>query len=85
MPAEKCKQCGEIMTEQPTAYEAVNLPGVPKELRRRILEASVRAFEPWHPDAIRTAYASSDQEWVLTAVFAMAHIKGFDEQILESL
>jgi hypothetical protein len=70
---------------QDTFHAQYNLPGVPKELRRRILEASVRSPEPWHPDAIRTAYASSDQEWVLTAVFAMAHIKGFDQQILESL
>jgi hypothetical protein len=57
----------------------------PKLVRRRILEASVRAPEPWHQDAIRDAYASGDAEWVLTAVFAMQHVRGFDEQILESL
>ena len=32
---------------------------VPKEVRRRILEASVRAPQDWHGDAIRTAYSSA--------------------------
>jgi hypothetical protein len=39
MPSEHCKQCGEIMTEQPSAYETVNLPGVPKH--------SDRFYEQW--------------------------------------
>ncbi len=59
--------------------------GVPKEVRRRILEASVRAAEDWHKDAISSAYASGDQEWMLTAVFAMRWIRGFDTQILDAL
>jgi hypothetical protein len=59
--------------------------GVPKEVRRRILEASVRAAEEWHKDAISAAYASGDQEWMLTAVFAMRWIRGFDTQILDAL
>src|SRR5580658_717746 len=46
----------------------------PKEARRRILEASVRAPEEWHQDAIREAYSSGDQEWMLTAVFGMRYI-----------
>jgi hypothetical protein len=58
---------------------------VPKEVRRRILEASVRAPEPWHNGAIAKAYASQDKEWVLTAVFAMQYIRGFDKEILELL
>jgi len=58
---------------------------VPKEVRRRILEASVRAPESWHPDAIRAAYSSGDNEWMLTAVFSMCWIRGFDVQILEAL
>ena len=58
---------------------------VPKEVRRRILEASVRAPLDWHPDAIRAAYASEDEDWRLTAVFCMRHVRGFDEQILASL
>jgi hypothetical protein len=58
---------------------------IPKEVRRRILEASVRAPEEWHRNAIRAAYSSGDQEWILTAVFSMRWIRGFDDQILEAL
>jgi hypothetical protein len=59
--------------------------GTPKLVRRRILEASVRAAEPWHRDAIGDAYSSGDSEWMLTAVFAMRHVRGFDDQILAAL
>ena len=58
---------------------------VPKEVRRRILEASVRAPETWHQDAIRNAYSSGDKEWMLTAVFSMRWVRGFDDQILLAL
>jgi hypothetical protein len=58
---------------------------VPKLVRRRVLEASVRAQEDWHADAVRTAYASPDEEWKLTAVFAMYYVPGFEKQILEAL
>ena len=58
---------------------------IPKEVRRRILEASVRAPESWHQNAIRTAYSSGDKDWMLTAVFAMGRVRGFDDQILEAL
>jgi len=58
---------------------------VPKEVRRRILEASVRAPQNWHQDAVRAAYASDDEAWRLTAVFCMRFVRGFDEQILEAL
>ncbi|MBI3454215.1 MAG: HEAT repeat domain-containing protein [Candidatus Rokubacteria bacterium] len=58
---------------------------VPKEVRRRILEASVRAPQDWHPDAMRAAYASDDEVWRLTAVFCMRFVRGFDAQILEAL
>ncbi len=58
---------------------------IPKELRRRILEASVRAPQDWHWDAIRSAYSCDDKAWNLTAVFAMRWIRGFDDQILEAL
>lgn len=57
----------------------------PKLVRRRALEASVRAPADWHCDAIRTAYASDDEEWSLTAVFGMRWVQGFDAQILEAL
>ena len=39
MPIEKCRQCGEMMTEQPAAYETVDLVGVPKH--------SARFYEQW--------------------------------------
>ena len=58
---------------------------VPKQVRRRILEASIRAPEKWHESAIRAAYASGDRDWVLTAVFSMRWVRGFDDQILEAL
>ena len=58
---------------------------VPKELRRRILEASVRAPQDWHRDAIRAGYSSDDEDWKLTAVFSMRWVRGFDDQIMEAL
>jgi hypothetical protein len=58
---------------------------VPKLVRRRVLEASVRAGEDWHAVAVRTAYASHDEEWKLTAVFAMYYVPGFEKEILEAL
>ena len=58
---------------------------VPTLVRRRTLEAAVRAPQDWHREAIRAAYSSDDEDWRLTAVFCMQYISGFDEQILESL
>jgi HEAT repeat protein len=58
---------------------------VPRGVRRRILEASVRAQEEWHGDAVRAAYRSGDESWRLTAVFCMRYVGGFDDEILESL
>lgn len=57
----------------------------PKEVRRRILEASARAPQIWHQDAIRQAYSSGDRDWVLTAVFSMRWVRGFDDPILQAL
>jgi hypothetical protein len=57
----------------------------PKEVRRRALEASVRAPQTWHREAIAAAFASDDDKWKLTAVFCMQFVKGFDERILEAL
>ena len=57
----------------------------PKVVRRPVLEASVRAPEKWHKDAVAVAYRSEDEDWKLTAVFCMQFIRGFDKQILESL
>jgi hypothetical protein len=58
---------------------------VPKLVRRRALEASVRAPQDWHTGAVRAAYLSQDAEWKLTAVFCMTYIRGFDASILEAL
>ena len=49
------------------------------------MEASVRAPQTWHEDAIKNAYSSGDKEWMLTAVFSMRWVRGFDEQILLAL
>ena len=58
----------------------------PKEVRRRILEASVRATQEWHEDAVLKAYATGDRDWVLTAVFAMHYVAGdWEKQVMESL
>jgi hypothetical protein len=56
-----------------------------KNVRRRILEASVRAPQDWHQDAVRAAYSLDDELWRLTAVFCMRFIHGFDHQIIEAL
>jgi hypothetical protein len=57
----------------------------PTEVRRRSLEASARAPETWHQDAIKTAYSSGDKDWMLTAVFSMRWVRGFDDQIILAL
>ena len=72
-------------TVQESLREAFTDAAVPKEVRRRILEASVRAPEDWHQDAVRAAYGGDDEAWKLTAVFCMRFVRGFDEQILEAL
>lgn len=57
----------------------------PKEIRRRTIEASVRAPQDWHYNAVVSAYESHDEDWKLTAVFCMRYINGFDDHILEAL
>jgi len=58
---------------------------VPEEVRRKILEGSVRAPDEWHRDAIRAAYVNAKDNWRLTAVFCMRYVKGFEDQVLEAL
>jgi hypothetical protein len=58
---------------------------VPKDVRRRVLEASVRAPQRWHADAVREAYAGDDEAWKLTAVFCMKYVRGFDDEIVAAL
>jgi hypothetical protein len=59
--------------------------GTPTEVKRRILEASVRAPQDWHTAAVREAWSSGNRKWILTAVFSMRWVRGFDDQILEAL
>ncbi|MHC5055118.1 MAG: HEAT repeat domain-containing protein [Planctomycetota bacterium] len=59
--------------------------GLPRDVRRRILEAAVRAPQDWHSEAIRAAYSSGDDSWKLTAVFCMRYVKGFDDEIVAAL
>ncbi len=59
--------------------------GVPKEVRRRVLEASVRAPQEWQQDAVRAALSGNNEAWRQTAVLCMRFVPGFEEQVLESL
>jgi len=58
---------------------------VSKNVRRSVLEASVRAPRDWHQAAVRAAYSSDDEDWRITAVFSMRWIHGFNNEILEAL
>lgn len=58
---------------------------LPRDLRRRVLEASVHAPQPWHTEAVREAYADADELWRLTAVFCMHYVRGFEDEIIDSL
>jgi hypothetical protein len=57
----------------------------PDLVRRRLLEAAVRAPREWQADAVRYAFGRSELEWKQTAVFCMAFVDGFDKEILEAL
>ena len=57
----------------------------PKLVRRRILEAAVRAPMDWHEGAVRAAWETDDDDWRQTAVFGMGNVPGFNEQLLEIL
>ncbi|MCP4691561.1 MAG: hypothetical protein GY859_26180 [Desulfobacterales bacterium] len=58
---------------------------LPREVRRRTLEASVRAPMDWHKEAVRAAFSSDDESWRLTAVFCARRVKGFTDEITEAL
>ena len=62
----------------------IDLEG-PKELRRRALEAAVRAPQEWQNQVVREAFQSPDSDWQLTAVFCMRYLKGFEQEIARSL
>ncbi len=74
-----------VQKMQQTLHNLYSDAGVSKEVRRAILEASVRQPQSWHTGAIRSAYASNDEEWQITSVFCMRYVKGFESQILEAL
>lgn len=57
---------------------------LPKLVRRRALEAAVRAPRDWHREAAATAWRSDDPEWRVTAVFAMGFLEGFEDEIGEA-
>ncbi len=76
---------GTFREVQQSLHELYREENIPKEVRRRILEAAVHAPQDWQKDAIRTAYSSDDQDWRLTAVFGMRFVRGFDQQILAAL
>ena len=70
---------------QATLLRLWQAPDCSKDLRRRVLESSVRAPEDWHVAAVRMAQASGDPEWRLSAAFSMRFVMGFDQEILEFL
>ena len=57
----------------------------PDLVRRRCLEASIRAPQDWHSAAVSAAYARGEKGWKLTGLFGMGRIAGFRAQLLESL
>jgi hypothetical protein len=59
--------------------------GIPEDVRRKALEASVQSPQDWQPDAVRKAYNGRDNSWKLSAVSCMRFIPGFKDQILEAL
>ena len=73
---------GEIQKTLRDLYENTSLP---RDLRRRVLEASVHAPQAWHDAAVREAYADPDEYWRLTAVFCMHYVRGFEKEVVASL
>ncbi|MFZ0134784.1 MAG: hypothetical protein WAK95_19775 [Desulfobacterales bacterium] len=70
---------------QQTLHQFYRNAETPKIVRRRVLEAAVRAPQDWHVEAIRAAYSATEEDWKLTAVFCMQYVRGFDDLILDSL
>ncbi len=58
---------------------------LPKNLRRRTLEAAARSPLAWHTKAVKEAYTGGDEDWRLTAVFCMGYVQGFEKEILAAL
>jgi uncharacterized protein (UPF0147 family) len=60
-------------------------PSAPKIVRRRALEASIRAPQSWHEGAVRSSFLSGDEEWQVTAVFCMGFLEGFEAELIEAI
>ncbi len=59
--------------------------GAPDLLRRRALEAAVRAPEPWHAEVVGAHLEDADPEWRLTAMFCAGYVNGFEREVLAAL
>ncbi len=59
-------------------------PDSPDALRQKVLEASVRAPQDWHEEAVRSARTGAGT-WRRTAIFCMRFISGFDDDIVNAL
>jgi uncharacterized protein (UPF0147 family) len=70
---------------QRTLRSVYHDPSAPKIVRRRALEASIRAPQSWHAGAVRSSYLSGDEDWQVTAVFCMGFLEGFEAEIIEAL
>lgn len=70
---------------QKSLYKLYFDANTPEAVRRRVLEALVRAPQDWHQSAIQEAYSSVDKSWKLTAVFCMRFVRGFNEQVVVAL
>lgn len=68
-----------------TLRRLVDDEAAPTLLRRRALEASVRAPQPWLADAVRAALERPGPEWRMTAIFAARWVPGFEDAIREAL
>ena len=66
-------------------YRLYEAAASPLEVQRRALEASIRAPEDWHEQAVSRAWQSNDPRWQLTAVFCMGWIEGFHDETAEAL
>ncbi len=70
---------------QRTLHDLYSDSGAPIDVRRAVLESSIRHPQDWHTDAVRTAYDSKDISWRVTAIFCMRFAKGFEAEILAAL
>jgi hypothetical protein len=70
---------------QRTLHKLYADTGAPELVRRRALEAAVRAPQDWQKAALRTAWSSDDDGWKVTAMCGMGYVHGFEDEILEAL